>query len=471
MSHSKNKLVRSLNIFLMKINHLQFGIFAREMSTVNLCSKENILKKIFSSGVDAVQPKAIFHRNNFEIISRNGKEIVRCCFGDNRRQNDVYIDITGKRCQLIGFGKAVLGMGFEINNVLGDRLKSGLLSVPFGTVDKFQEIKMPTKLKVYEGARNNLPDADAMETAKKCLDFMKCLNKNDILFILISGGGSALLPMPSEGVNLEEKYAIIKQLTRRGASISDLNRVRIDLSETKGGKLATYANNVHKVITFIISDIIGDPIHLIASGPTHPPIEMDNNNISSIAILQKYDLWSSLPQHIQNVMLKNSQREIEMPNNILNLIIGNNESAIQAASAESSKNNLIPFVLSTHIDGSVKELSEAYSNLAKYIRHYQNAKSTDKEFQENLLTLKSVLKIRDEFFEAIVAFLRKNKQSDFCVIAGGEPTVEITGTGIGGRNQELALRFSLHCIHDELLQSVLLLSAGTDGIDGKDDGV
>lgn len=460
------QLITLINEVLVKKSCVHLNRMNRSMCSIKMCDKQNILKKIFLCGVDAVQPKTIFHGNKFQIIQNNGKEIIKCRF-DNTKDN-VYIDITTKQCHLIGFGKAVFGMGFEINSVLGDRLKSGLLSVPFGTVNKFKEIKMPSKLQVFEGAKNNLPDEDAVKATKEIVKFVTDLGDNDILFVLISGGGSALLPLPCDGISLKEKCEIIKQLTKRGASINDLNRVRIDLSETKGGKLANYAKNANKVITFIISDIINDPMPLIASGPTVSPIE--DVNISSIEILKNYGLWSSLATHIQNVLLTNSQRKVTIPSNTTNLIIANNQSAVNAAIIEAQANNLPSFTLSTTLNGTVKQLSVAYANLAKFIRQYQCNKSTDDELKANLLTLKSMLNFRENFIDALLKFLQcesKGVSNGFCVIAGGEPTVEITGTGIGGRNQELALRFSLNCFQDELLQSVLLLSAGTDGIDGK----
>lgn len=452
-------LVKKLCVSLKQIN--------RTIYSVKMCDKQNILKKIFFAGIDAVQPKTIFHGEKFKIEQNNGKEIIKCSFDD--LNNNVCIDITSKQCHVIGFGKAVFGMGFEINKVLGERLKSGLLSVPFGTVNKFKEIKMPAKLQVFEGAKNNLPDEDAMRAAQKIIKYVADLKERDILFVLISGGGSALLPLPSQGVSLKEKCDIIKQLTTRGVTINDLNRVRIDLSETKGGKLANYAKNAHKVISFIISDIINDPMHLIASGPTVSPLK---DSVSSIDVLKNYDLWSSLAPHIQKVLLENSKQKVTIPNNILNLIIASNQSAVDAALVEAKKNGLPSFILSTQLDGTVKELSVAYADLARFICEYQCTKLTKDELKLNLLTLKSKLNFRENVVNEIISFLHENPKgapNGFCIIAGGEPTVEITGTGVGGRNQELALRFSLNCFQDELLQSVLLLSAGTDGIDGKND--
>lgn len=423
------------------------------------------LKSLFLCGVSAVQPKNIFRAENIAINPVESK--LFCNFNANR----VSIDFNSeKRCHLVGFGKAVLGMASELSKVLDNRLKSGIISIPLNIQKTFSDVQLPAVIEAFEGAKNNLPDGRAMQTAMKIVNFTKTLNQNDILFVLVSGGGSALLPLPCENVSLPEKLNIIKQLASKGATITDINRIRIDLSQTKGGKLAHNARNAGAVITFIISDIIGDPIHLIASGPTVHSKQNDRNEEHSIDVLKRFELWDSLPEHIQRAIKKQvAQQSVPKLENVHNMIIASNEIAVRAVLTEVIAKNLKGIILSTAIEGNVADLSKAYFDLAKYIELFKSNQINDQEFLQRLQNLSQVLCIRNSFIENIRQIVRESmeKRMDLCIIGGGEPTVEITGNGIGGRNQELALRFSQLTFGDDLVQDVLLLSAGTDGIDGK----
>lgn len=420
------------------------------------------LNEIFFCAVNAVQAKTIFQSNNFRIVKDGESENIKLSFNNN----DISFDISGDRqCHLVGFGKGVFGMAHAIGNVLGERLKYGILSVPFGTGKQFYNIKLHSTIEVFEGAENNLPDSSAERTAKRIVSFVEKLTERDVLFVLVTGGGSALLPLPCAGVTLEEKRTIIKQLASKGANISDINHVRIDLSRTKGGKLAESAKNIGTVIALILSDTIGDSIDLVASGPT---VTFKSYEPSSIAVLKRYELWKALPAHIKHAIIENSKLKLETRKNVFNLLIANNQTAIDAARNQAEKQHLPAIVLSTAIDGTVHELSDAYIQLAKLIKQKQKEQLSVDQFQLELLTLQQIFHMRDSFLININEFIAnaKTNENGFCLIGGGEPTVKITGNGIGGRNQELALRFSQSCFYEELLHDVQLLSAGTDGIDG-----
>ncbi|XP_039439633.1 glycerate kinase isoform X2 [Culex pipiens pallens] len=307
---------------------------------VTMDSSISQLKHLFAGAVDAVKPGAMFERY------LGDESVLR------QLQN------ADKNYHLVGFGKAVLGMAVQMERILGDRLTSGCISIPVGTLERFRgeqdfQLSRASKIQVLECAANNLPDEAAVQAARKIQSVTASMTARDVLCVLVSGGGSALLPLPKSPINLTEKLTIIKQLASAGASIDELNVVRIQLSDVKGGKLASSASKSNKVLSFIISDIIGDPLELIASGPT---VQSDFSNEDALNILKKYNL-------------------------------------------------------------------------------------------------------------ALV----KNPDRDILLVSGGEPTVIVKGTGLGGRNQELALRFSVQCFQQELLKGVLLLSAGTDGIDGPTD--
>lgn len=430
-------------------------------------SIESTLIDLFSCGVRAVQPKNLFRSENM-MINSAGSTIV-CNF--NGKQ--VKIDVSGdKRCHLVGFGKGVYGMAHELTKLLGDRLKSGIISVPLDIQRTFPDIRLPDVVRVFEGAKNNLPDENARQAATEIVKLAESLNENDILFVLITGGGSALLPLPCDGVSLEEKSNIIKQLASKGAKITDINRVRSDLSQTKGGKLAHCARNAGAVVAFIISDIVGDPLNLIASGPTVCSAESSHQAESSVDILKRFDLWHSLPEHIAKILISQTglgAQAIQKADNVHNMIIANNEVAVNTVLHEVTARKLKGIILSTTIEGNVAELSKAYVELSKCIQMFRHGEINENHFLQHLAQLRQVLCIRDNFFDNIVHIIdeAKNVATDLCIIGAGEPTVQLTGNGVGGRNQEISLRFSEHAFQEPLImQDVHFLSAGTDGIDG-----
>lgn len=498
---------------LERVYHLKMHTNSANYSGVNV---DNILRTIFLSGVQAVRAKAIFSNNKCFAVAHNptnqnivvkvkaaaataADNVVEDMSATNGRCSEFHID-AGKCCHLVGFGKAVHGMAIEMVRVLGDRLISGILSVPFGTgqtlasdnlVDDVDRRTLSSKITVLEGAEHNLPDAAAEQNARRIKAFVKNLNKNDVLFILITGGGSALLPLCCDGITLPEKCAIIKQLSAQGATINDINTVRIDLSAIKGGKLAAAASNAHLVIALIVSDIINSPIHLIASGPT----TVAAPNASAITeqeeaaaatagatsasaasannsqnILGKYGLWSTLPARIQETIVTNSQRPIKQtPANVRNFIIANNQSAVNAAMTEANAHGFATICISTEINGLVADLSEAYVAIAVAIIEHRAHRITTVEFHNRLYRYQSLLHFNDTFESKLLNAMQPKCTNGICLIGGGEPTVKITGNGLGGRNQELALRFSIKCQEhyaNDILQDVALLSAGTDGIDG-----
>lgn len=458
--------IKNINCF--KSNFPFNRVFVLNFSNETMTSNHLLsdLNSLFSCGVRAVQPKNILNANKL-TIDKSGSKMI-CNFPENRML--VIGNINNKRCHLVGFGKAVYGMASELSKVLGDRLKSGIISVPLNIQKTFPNTKLPTTIKVCEGAQNNLPDENAQMVAKQIVQFLNSLTSDDLLFVLVSGGGSALLPIPCEGVNLNEKLAIIKNLAGKGATISELNRVRIDLSQTKGGKLASYAQNADTIVTFIISDVIGNPIDLIASGPTVQPQNCERIE-SSIDILKRFELWSSLPEHIQKAIRKQVTTATNWPKveNVQNIIIANNEIAVEAILQETIKRNVIGIVLSTEIEGNVADISKAYYELSKCIQAFKYGQIDENQFHQHLTKLRQPLHMQEYFLQNIINVVNESitKQIDLCVIGAGEPTVTITGNGLGGRNQELALRFSQFAFDDYLTQHVFLLSAGTDGIDGK----
>ncbi|XP_062551248.1 glycerate kinase-like [Armigeres subalbatus] len=432
-------------------NHISVG-YRRSHVGANMDHHIDTLNTLFNQAVNSVRPKALF-----ETYLR----------GDSINNQ---LHIPNKRYHVIGFGKAVLGMAVQIERILGDRLSSGCISIPVGTLDRFKgdsdfQLNRSTRIDVIECARNNLPDTNALEAARKIKSFAEAMTDDDVLCVLVSGGGSALLPLPKHPVTLSEKLSVIKLLALAGATIEELNAVRIQLSDVKGGKLALAAKHSHKLLSFVISDIVGDPISLIASGPT---VKASISNKEALRILEKYQLSDKIPHSVVE-MLNNVDKElVDVPGNVH--LIGSNKIAIDCLTSEaSSLNHISVLPLTSCIEGNVESLSQKYIELIIYIRQLQGSFIQKSCFIEAVSVLGKSLHYDSEKATELAETIGNNFGKDLLLVSGGEPTVIVQGNGKGGRNQELALRFSQKCYQMEGLQDVLLLSAGTDGIDGPTD--
>ena len=270
------------------------------------------------------------------------------------------------------------------------------------------------------------------------------------------------MPLPTPPITLQEKTSLIKKLANSGASIDELNIVRIAISELKGGKLAELGKNAHKIISLVISDVVNDPLEIIASGPTFTGFSGDKN---ALDVLRKFNILEQIPESISKV-IKNYKAPKNQIMNCSIYIIGNNEIAIKAAIEESKNHNLMPIYLSSAVQGNVKEVSESYFELAKQIKHFIVKEITEDELKNSTKVVLSQLSAKPDFLQNLIQILKNPRQEkDLCIIGGGETTVNVTGKGLGGRNQELALRFSKLCLESQATD-LWFLSAGTDGIDG-----
>jgi glycerate 2-kinase len=346
----------------------------------------------------------------------------------------------------------------------------GILSVPVGAT-KYHSLSQDTKMRVVEGAAGNLPDNDSLSAAEKIKSHILTLTHNDILLCLITGGGSSLLSLPLAPITLDEKSTLIKRLSRAGATINELNVVRIAISQVKGGKLAAMAKNAHKIISLIISDIINDPLELIASGPTIPY----SGTASPLHILEKYGLMGTLPSAIAQVLAQQRNEDNQDARALINnqvFLIGSNRIAVEAAMDRARTYNLVPVLLSVAVQGNVIDISEAFFDLVCATRAYSSL-SRD-EFINSLGRVLGQLNAQTDFVADLIEALNQSvvaPNAGICIVSGGEPTVVVTGEdGLGGRNQELALRFTKLCADSGTNDDDLLfLSAGSDGIDGNND--
>jgi glycerate 2-kinase len=371
-----------------------------------------IAEQIFLAGVDRVLPDRLI--NKALSVKNNCLFINDISFSLDSFQN-VYV---------IGAGKASALMGAEIEKLLGDRITQGHIVVKYGHSCTLKKIKVSE-------AGHPIPDSNGFIATRSILEISKKATTSDLVICLLSGGGSALLSDFPEGVLPEEIIKLNNQLVNSGASISEINTVRKHLSKVKGGQLAR-AVFPATLVSLILSDVTGDPLEVIASGPTVPdPTTFQQ----SLDILNKYNMTTSIPIDIHNYLSDGAsgcRPETPKPDDPLfdktfNILMGNNKLALDAALKKAVELNINAVIIDDKIQGELTAVSD-------YII------GTAQRFQHDIYVEKPV-----------------------CLLFGGEPTVRITGKGYGGRSQHLAL-YCATLIRNH--KGITLLSAGTDGTDG-----
>ncbi len=333
-----------------------------------------------------------------------------------------------ERIIVIGAGKGTAPMARAVEEVLGDRISAGLVVVKYGHADALSRIQI-------REAGHPLPDAAGVAAAREITDLISGLNNKTLVLCLLSGGGSALLVSPAEGISLDDKMETTKLLLASGANIQEVNAVRKHLSRTKGGRLAAAAAPA-TIITLILSDVINDPLDVIASGPTAPD---SSTYHEAFSILKKYAILDKVPLTVRRVLEEGIDgKRPETPKagdpvftSVEHFITGNNRQALAAAREKAVALGFTCMTLTSSLTGEAREIAKVFTAIAREIR-------------ETSMPL----------------------SPPACILAGGETTVTIQGDGKGGRNQEMALSVAM-----ELggLKNVLFLSAGTDGTDGPTD--
>ena len=328
---------------------------------------------------------------------------------------------NGGRTIVIGAGKGAAAMAKAVEEHWQGPL-SGLVVTRYGHGADCRRID------VVEAA-HPVPDEAGRRAARRILDMVKGLNGNDLVLCLISGGGSALLALPAEGITLEQKQAINKALLRSGANIAEMNCVRKHLSAIKGGRLA-HACAPARVVTLLISDVPGDDPGIIASGPTLPDA---TTCADALAVLRKYGIAVS-----ENVLhhLQSATGETPKPGDpgfvhASHSVIATAQEALQAAAKTARAAGIMPYILSDDIEGEARDIGMMHAAMAKQVA------------------------------------LRNQPFAKPCVIlSGGETTVTVKGNGRGGRNAEFLLSFALTVSGR---QGIHAIACDTDGIDGSED--
>ncbi len=372
--------------------------------------------EIFRAGLTAVDPGPAVHR--FLDVAGNSLSIAGKIYNLDEFEN-IYV---------VGAGKAGAPMAKAVEDALGNRIGAGHVNVKYGHLAALDFVRL-------HEAGHPVPDAAGVEGGKQILELLVRAGARDLVVCLISGGGSALLPIPVAGVSLSEKQHVTKLLLGCGARIEEINSVRKHLSGIKGGQLAKLASPA-TLVTLILSDVVGDALDAIASGPTVP----DTTTFADVQrILHDYALWNELPSSVrEHIMDGLSSPELETPKagepffeRTQNVIIGSNIQAVQAAAAKAAALHYNPLILSSLIEGETREVAGVHAAIAKQVVNTGNP-----------------------------------VPPPACIISGGETTVTLRGKGKGGRNQEFALAAGIAL---EGAAAIAILSAGTDGTDGPTD--
>lgn len=329
---------------------------------------------------------------------------------------------------IVGGGKAGAPMAAALEGILGERLDGGIVNVKDGYTLPLRRVRL-------QEAGHPLPDERGLAGTRQMLELLRRAGEEDLLLCVISGGGSALMVAPVEGVSLADLQTLTDLLLRCGATIGEMNAIRKHLSQVKGGQMARAASPA-TVIALLVSDVVGSPLDVIASGPTVP----DSSTFAGAwAILERYRLLDQAPPAVVEHLRRGLRGDIpETPKagdpileRVQNVVVASNRLAAEAALSRARELGMQALLLSTYIEGEAREVGKVFAGIAREL-----------------------------------ALHGEPVRRPACLIAGGETTVMVRGAGLGGRNQELALGAVAGL---QGLDGVLVAALATDGSDGPTD--
>ncbi len=327
-------------------------------------------------------------------------------------QGDAYNLSNYKNIYVVGAGKASYGMAVALHELLGSRITAGYINVPAVPKKKIGSI-------IVNKASHPYPNASGVRGANNIVELVQTATSDDLVICLMSGGGSSLLPLPIQGITLQEKASLTERLMKRSADIFELNAVRKHISAIKGGRLAEAAAPA-TVVSLIMSDVLGDALDVIASGPT----VMDSSaRADALEVLERYKVGS---KKIKKIISEHETPKRLDSKQVHNYIVGNNHIALEEISYAAKQHKLNPLLLTSTIRGEAKDVAQVLTSIAQEV------------YDHNRPVKKPAI-----------------------IIAGGETTVTVLGNGSGGRNQELVL-----AAVPLLNKRMTILSLATDGVDG-----
>ena len=377
-------------------------------------NRDNALR-IFLAGVRGVLPEKLVT----DVLQLKGQVLVA---GNHE------VSLEGiEKILVIGAGKASAAMGHYVECILGDRISGGHIVVKYGHSCTLKKIRVTE-------AGHPVPDENGFMAAREIKKIASDASANDLVICLISGGASALLSDLPEGLIPEELYIVNNLLIRSGATINEINCVRKHLSSIKGGQLVRTIRPA-RLITLIISDVIGNHLDVIGSGPTVP----DSTTFAdALGVIEKYNLTDDVTRGVMNYLrdgYAGYHPDTPKPGNLIfegtmNIIAGTNQAALRACKNEAVKLGYRSYIIDAALEGDVETACESIINTALSFRNNQDI------------------------------------PKPACLLYGGETSVRVTGSGTGGRNQHLALSAAIK-LRD--IPGITVLSAGTDGTDGPTD--
>ena len=371
---------------------------------------------IFRAGINAVDPE--------DCINRRLRRTADILWVD-----EVAYDLAGiNKLYVLGAGKASAAMALAVERLLGLHIDDGVVVTKYGHGRTLQRCRLLE-------AGHPVPDENGLRAADALLKLVATAGPDDLLLCLFSGGGSALLPAPAMGISLADKQETTRLLLACGATIHEINTIRKHLSRLKGGRLCRAAGG-GRIVSLIISDVIGDDLGSIASGMTAPDAGTFGD---CLAILSRYGLEEGVPAAVRRHISEGAKGRVEetpKPGDpafahVRNLIVGSISDALAAAGREAGLQGFTPLILTSMLHWEAREVAMALCSIAAEVR--QSGRPVP---------------------------------APACLLSGGETTVTIRGGGQGGRNMEFALAAGIELAG---LERVLLLSAGTDGTDGPTD--
>ncbi len=307
----------------------------------------NTIEHIFKTGIESVKGSVLVQN----CVSLDD-DILRI---KTSNQELSYYLPKYDNIYLIGVGKASAFMASKIEDLLGDRIANGLIVTKYLTpLEKLETIK----------AGHPTPDENSIVAAKKILEICKNAKKNDLVINLISGGASALLAMPEEQISLEELREVNRHLIKSGASIDEINSVRINISKIKGGKLLDYVYPA-EIVSLIISDVIGDRVEIIGSGLTVP---VDIPNFVSLDIIDKYGIEDKIPKNVIDFLKKDKAERVSTKCKYKNVIIGNNRTLLKELGIIASNMGYVTKVIDFNMQGEAREIGRKIAEDALFIR-------------------------------------------------------------------------------------------------------